>query len=181
MPKDNAFPALLLNADWQPLSHFPLSTLPWKDSVKGIYEGTHVVVKEYEEVLRSPTVTMRIPSVVALKTYVKPSEHVAFTRFNVFLRDRFKCQYCGNKFATQDLTFDHVVPRARGGVTAWDNIVAACEPCNSRKDHGSLMVPQKWPEKPTVWELMKARKHFPPNYLHETWIDYLFWDSELEE
>lgn len=180
MVTDNKYPALLLNADMQPLSYFPLSKLPWKDAVKGVYEKTHYVVAEYDEVLRSPSTTMKIPSVVALVNYVKPSEHVAFTRFNVFLRDRFTCQYCGNKFASQHLTFDHVVPRKLGGLTTWDNIVAACEPCNARKDHGVSMRPKRWPEKPTIWDLLKARKHFPPDYLHESWIDYLYWDSEIE-
>ena len=73
---------------------------------------------------------MKLPSVVSLKTYVKPSTNPAFTRFNVFLRDRFSCQYCG---ARDDLTFDHLLPRSRGGHTTWDNVVAACSPCNLRK------------------------------------------------
>ena len=73
---------------------------------------------------------MRLPSVVSLKTYVKPSRHPAFTRFNVFLRDRFSCQYCGER---EELTFDHVVPRSKGGTTTWENVVAACSACNLRK------------------------------------------------
>ena len=77
---------------------------------------------------------MKLPSVVSLKTYVKPALYPAFTRFNVFLRDRFTCQYCGDK---NDLTFDHLIPRSRGGLTRWDNVVTACAPCNLRK--GGLM------------------------------------------
>ena len=69
----------------------------------------------------------RIPSVVVLKDYVKPQKRVAFTRFNLFLRDEFCCQYCAAK---GDLTFDHVLPRSKGGITSWENVVAACSPCN---------------------------------------------------
>ena len=77
--------------------------------------------------VRSPTFEMKLPSVVSLKTYIRPALYPAFTRFNVFLRDRFTCQYCGDG---EDLTFDHLVPRSRGGLTRWDNVVAACAPCN---------------------------------------------------
>ncbi len=73
---------------------------------------------------------MRLPSVVCLKTYVQPARNPAFTRFNVFLRDKFQCQYCGEH---DDLTFDHVIPRAKGGDTTWQNVVAACSPCNLEK------------------------------------------------
>ena len=70
-------------------------------------------------VVRSQRQEFRIPSVVVLKDYVKPQKRVAFTRFNLFLRDEFSCQYCGAK---GDLTFDHVLPRSRGGITSWENV-----------------------------------------------------------
>lgn len=81
------------------------------------------VVSTYEKAIHSPSFEMRLPSVVSLKTYVKPSRNPAFTRFNVFLRDRFRCQYCGHG---EDLTFDHLVPRSKGGQTTWDNVLTAC-------------------------------------------------------
>src|SRR3954468_5556068 len=126
-------PALVLNADFQPLNYFPLSLFNWEDAIKAVVRGSHLVVAEYDHVVRSPSVAMRLPSVIALRDYVRPSGRVAFTRFNVFLRDRFRCQYCGKKFPTSELTFEHVIPRAAGGTTAWDNIVAACDPCNLKK------------------------------------------------
>jgi 5-methylcytosine-specific restriction endonuclease McrA len=61
---------------------------------------------------------MRLPSVIALRDYVRPPARVAFTRFNVFLRDRFRCQYCGEQYVRGELTFDHVVPRVDGGQTS---------------------------------------------------------------
>jgi 5-methylcytosine-specific restriction endonuclease McrA len=122
-----------------------------------------------------------LPSVVSLKTYVKPSTHPAFTRFNVFLRDRFSCQYCGSH---DDLTFDHLLPRSRGGHTTWSNVVAACSPCNLRKGNltpkESGMYPAQMPFQPTVYHLHRNGRLFPPNYLHDSWLDYLYWDSELE-
>jgi 5-methylcytosine-specific restriction endonuclease McrA len=99
----------------------------------------------------------------------------------VFLRDRFTCQYCGDD---QDLTFDHLVPRSRGGLTRWENVVTACAPCNLLKGgklpHEAKMHPAQKPYRPTVFELHRNGRLFPPNYLHESWLDYLYWDTELE-
>lgn len=174
-----ANPALVLNADFQPLSYFPLSLFGWEDAIKAVVRGSHSMVAEYDQVVRSPSVSMRLPSVIALRDYVRPSTRVAFTRFNVFLRDRFQCQYCGGQYLHGELTFDHVMPRADGGQTSWNNIVAACSPCNARKDRRYLK-PRRSPFEPTRHELMAAQRQFPPRFLHETWQDYLYWDVELE-
>ena len=175
------FPALVLNADFRPLSYYPLSLWSWQDTVKAVFLDRVNIVSEYDRFVRSPNAEMRLPSVVALKTYVKPALYPAFTRFNVFLRDRFTCQYCGCK---NDLTFDHLIPRSRGGLTRWDNVLTACSPCNLAK--GS-MTPEKaglrpfhLPYRPTVFELHRNGRLFPPNYLHVSWLDYLYWDTELE-
>jgi 5-methylcytosine-specific restriction endonuclease McrA len=176
-----AHPALVLNADFRPLNYFPLSTMPWHDAVCAVVKDTVAVVAEYDTMIRSPSREIRLPAVVALRAYRTMPRRVAFTRFNVFLRDRFCCQYCGGTFAASDLTFDHVVPRSRGGRTAWDNIVAACGPCNTRKDKFLAMRPLAWPKEPTAHELLAAKRAFPPNFLHERWIDYLYWDVELEQ
>ena len=109
-------PALVLNADYRPLSYYPLSLWPWQEAVKAAWLDRVTILAEYDEVVRSPSTEIRIPSVVVLKDYVKPRKRVAFTRFNLFLRDEFKCQYCGAK---GDLTFDHVVPKMMGGATSW--------------------------------------------------------------
>jgi 5-methylcytosine-specific restriction endonuclease McrA len=176
-----ASPALVLNADFRPLSHFPLSTITWQDAVAAVVKDTVAVVAHYDRWVRSPSTRIQLPSVVALRSYLPMPSRVAFTRFNVFLRDRFRCQYCGDHFAAKDLTFEHVVPRSLGGKTAWNNIVAACDPCNVAKDDKLVMRPRSVPREPTPGELMAAKRCFPPNYLHETWLDYLYWSSELEE
>src|ERR1041384_6347717 len=102
-------PALVLNADYTPLSYYPLSLWPWQTAVKAVFLERVDIVAQYVREVHSPTRTLQLPSVIALPPYVKPSEHPAFTRFNLFLRDRFECQYCASP---AELTFDHVVPRA---------------------------------------------------------------------
>src|SRR3990167_1981657 len=173
-------PALVLNADYTPLSYYPLSLWPWQTAVKAVFLDRVTIVENYEREIHSPMRTMPIPSVIALRQYVKPSEHPAFTRFNLFLRDRFACQYCGSG---KDLTFDHVVPRRLGGRTTWENVATACAPCNLKKGgrtpqqaHMNLVRPIR----PTSWQLHQHGKAFPPGYLHETWRDWLYWDIELE-
>lgn len=177
--------ALILNADFRPLSYFPLSVWSWQDAVKAIFRGSVTVVSEYDRTVRSPELEMNLPSVLALKEYVPTERSPAFTRFNVFLRDRWDCQYCGNNFKTHELTFDHVIPRSRGGRTHWENIVAACRPCNTRK--GNMlpreigMHPLVKPREPTIYELQDHGRKFPPNFLHESWEDFLYWDADLTE
>ena len=181
MVSPEACPALVLNADFRPLSYYPLSLWSWQDAIKAVFLDRVNIVSNYERTVRSPNFEMRLPSVVSLKTYIKPSRHPAFTRFNVFLRDRFTCQYCGDR---DDLTFDHVVPRSKGGMTTWENVVAACSPCNLRKGdklcREADMHPALVPYAPSINDLHRNGRSFPPNYLHESWMDYLYWDSELE-
>jgi len=174
-------PALVLNADYRPLSYYPLSLWSWQDAIKAAWLERVDIVAEYDEVVRSPSTVIRIPSVVVLKDYVKPQKRVAFTRFNLFLRDEFRCQYCGEK---SELTFDHVVPRAAGGVTSWQNVVAACSPCNLRKGskalHRAGMSLRRPPRQPRAEDLRNTGRKFPPNHLHESWMDFLYWDAELD-
>lgn len=174
------FPALVLNADFRPLSRYPLSTLKWQDAITAVFKDHVTVVAEYDKEVHSPSRIMRLPSVVAVRDYVTPPKRVAFTRFNVLLRDKFHCQYCGKEFPSSELTFDHVLPKSKGGETCWDNIVAACDPCNLRKGNKTEMKPLRWPRVPTPYDLMSAKREFPPGYLHETWLDFLYWDSEIE-
>lgn len=178
-------PALVLNADFRPLSYFPLSIWCWQDAVKAVFLDRVNIVSEYDEEVRSPSFSMRLPSVIALKEYVPLSRRPAFTRFNVFLRDRFACQYCNDAPGTSELTFDHVIPRSRGGLTSWDNVVAACSACNLAKANllpdECGMVPARAPVEPTNHRLQANGRSFPPNYLHGSWHDFLYWDSELEQ
>jgi 5-methylcytosine-specific restriction endonuclease McrA len=179
--RPEACPALVLNADYRPLSYYPLSIWCWQDAIKAVFLDRVNIVSEYERTVRSPSFEIRLPSVVSLKTFVQPSRQPAFTRFNVFLRDRFTCQYCGDR---EDLTFDHLIPRSKGGHTTWDNVVTACSPCNLRKGDRLARHVDMWPRQlpfvPTLHDLHQNGRLFPPNYLHESWMDYLYWDTELE-
>ena len=174
-------PALVLNADYRPLSYYPLSLWNWQDALKAAFLDRVNIVSHYDREVHSPSRTVKLPSVVALKSYVQPARYPAFTRFNVFLRDQFTCQYCG---IGSDLTFDHILPRSRGGRTTWENVVAACSPCNLRKANHLCRDVKMWPAqkpyRPSVHQLHANGRKFPPNYLHESWQDYLYWDSELE-
>ena len=177
-------PALVLNADFRPLSYFPLSVWPWHEAVKAVFLERVNIVSHYDQVVRSPSFEMQLPSVISLKDYVSARRNPAFTRFNVFLRDRFSCQYCGEPFPTQELTFDHVLPRSKGGRTSWENVVTACSYCNllkgSYRPHEINMYPQQKPFQPTAFQLQENGRAFPPNYLHQSWRDFLYWDTELE-
>ncbi|MBJ7254930.1 MAG: HNH endonuclease, partial [Sphingomonadaceae bacterium] len=123
-------PALVLNADYTPLSYYPLSLWPWQTAIKAVFLDKVDIVSNYDRHVHSPSLDMKIPSVIALRQYVKPSEYPAFTRFNLFLRDKFECQYCGSG---DNLTFDHIVPRRLGGITSWENVTTACLHCNLKK------------------------------------------------
>ena len=180
----NSCPALVLNADYQPLSYFPLSTWSWKNALKAVFLGRVNVVSEYNQVVRSPSIEFKLPSVVSLKDYIPLPEKAAFTRFNVFLRDKFICQYCHNNFKVEELTFDHVVPRSKGGKTEWQNVVTSCRLCNTQKGSKSLkhigIKLSREPVIPSNYQLKEIGRMFPPNFLHKSWNDFLYWDSELE-
>ena len=164
-------PALVLNADFRPLSYYPLSIWCWQDAVKSVFLDRVSIVSNYKRKIRSPSFEMNLPSVIALKNFIQPSKNPNFTRFNVFLRDKFTCQYCGDK---KDLTFDHLLPRSKGGLTDWNNVVTACSSCNVKKGGKlykdcDLKLTNK-PYAPTVEDLHRNGRNFPPNFLHESWM-----------
>src|SRR3546814_17913915 len=121
---------------------------------------------------------MRIPSVIALRQYIRPATHPAFTRFNLFLRDRFRCQYCGAK---DDLTFDHVIPRALGGRTTWETVATACAQGNLRKGgrppaKAHMSLPTR-PEGTRRWEAQAEGSALPAGSLTTTWRTNMYEDS----
>jgi 5-methylcytosine-specific restriction endonuclease McrA len=88
-------PALVLNADYRPLSYYPLSLWSWQDTVKSVFLDRVIIVSNYDRIIRSPSFNMQLPSVIALKDYIVPQTKPSFTRFNVFLRDKFPANIVG--------------------------------------------------------------------------------------
>lgn len=112
----------------------PHKIISWQRAVVLTYLGKVDVVETWDEELRGPSAVMKAPAVVRL-TRAQPSnkQSVRFSRVNVFTRDKFRCQYCGERKPLKQLNYDHVVPRVKGGKTVWENIVTSCYACNDRK------------------------------------------------
>lgn len=169
---------LVLNADYRPLSYFPLSICSWQEAIKALLLDRVNVVSEYDHTVHSPSVSLKIPSVVSLKRFVTSFREIpALNRGNLFLRDYYTCQYCGDEFTPKQLTFDHVTPRASGGETHWKNIVAACFDCNVEKGDKlpgkGFPAPIRAPYIPTNRELQRISRELAKGRFHESWEDYL--------
>jgi len=109
----------------------PINIVPWQRALSYVLRERADVLEEYDVAVHP---WMQMPAVVRLNHSISRSkQRVKFSRANVLMRDRCRCQYCGVKFSARDLTFDHVVPRCQGGKTVWENIVMACWPCNDGK------------------------------------------------
>lgn len=171
---------LVLNANYLPLSLMPISSIGWKDAIKVKYLGGAKVIAEYEDWdVHSPSTTVKVPSVMISENYIKTKQYIRFSRTNLLIRDNFTCQYCEKHLEQKDLTVDHVVPRVRGGVTRWDNIVAACYVCNAIKGHKQNMKPKVKPFKPEYHQLIHNAKKLPIIIPDASWIPYLQWDESL--
>jgi 5-methylcytosine-specific restriction endonuclease McrA len=190
MPADQRqLQTLVLNADGRPLSTWPLSLIPARDAVHAFYRDRVTVLETWDAVYRSPSTEIKVPKVVMLREYAPVNSAPKFCRRSILLRDRYRCQYCGEKFPSHDLTFDHVIPRSKGGRTVWTNILSACLRCNSLKadqdaNHsgrkGDGLRPLKDPRRPSSAELLRAGLEFLPNDIREHFGDFLYWNVELQ-
>ena len=156
---------------WREISEYRLKNFQYRE--------------EEDDWVRTASTQIQVPRVIRLLAYEKIPRHtVKFNRRNIFARDNNQCQYCGKRQSTSDLSLDHVVPRSRGGRTTWSNVVTACQGCNllkgNRLPHQSGMHPKSRPAQPTTFELQENGRAFPPNYLHQSWRDFLYWDTELD-
>jgi 5-methylcytosine-specific restriction endonuclease McrA len=180
------YPALVLNADYRPLSTAPISTWSWQDAIKAAVEDRVAVLAEHDVVVRSPSRAMRLPSVVALRDYVSLHRPASFSRWNVLVAFGGRCNYCGERLRHDDFTFEHVVPQSRGGGTGWHNVCPACVPCNSRKkartpaEAGMPLLRPLY--HPTLEDLHRAGTEMPVSRqdVPRSWLDFLYWYSELE-
>ncbi len=190
-------PTLVLNRNWQPVHVSTVARtliMLYSGTVRAIdpddyqaYEWTdwaRLRPRNGERFVQAVSMRLRVPEVVALSEYdALPNLAVSFSRRNVFKRDRYTCQYCGIQPGEEDLTIDHVIPRAKGGVSSWENCVLACLSCNGRK--GSRLPEQ------TAMKLRRkpVRPTWRPLYAHttirvESWSKFIseaYWNVELAE
>lgn len=172
---------LLLNS-----AYVPHKILSWEHAIVMIYTSKVDVIETTDEVIyRNGDNVVKMPSVIRL---VKPIEGmkraVKFSRVNVFTRDNFRCCYCGSPKRMSELNYDHVMPRHMGGRTVWENIVAACYPCNSKKanrtpEQAGMRLLKK-PYKPKSLPIMGPRfdaRDIPPEWA--AWVRAFFVDQEV--
>ena len=165
---------LVLNSDGMPVSYLPLSAVDWKEAIQYLYMDKCTVLEWYDDwMVHSPSWETKVPAVIMLKDFMRRRKTPRFSKYNVFLRDEYHCQYCGSPFARAELTLDHVLPVSRGGKTAWDNIVSACGPCNAAKGNKLTPLPMKHPYQPDYWELVNKRKKLPFEVRHPSWNQWL--------
>ena len=166
-------PTLVLNRNWQPVNVATVAralVMLWREAARVVDpadfqlytwdDWSELTPREDEGFIQAVTMRLRVPEVLTLTGYDRlPTAVVTFSRRNIFKRDRFTCQYCGTQPGNEDLTIDHVVPRAQGGQSSWGNCVLACLTCNKRKaDRTPLeanMRLYKEPKRPT-WKPLYA-------------------------
>lgn len=170
--------ALVLNASFE-----PLHIVTWQRALQLLFQGKVEVIEESDHEVRTVRLTIKVPAVLRLLTYVpiaRKREIVRFSRINIFIRDQHTCQYCGDKFHRTHLTLDHVIPIVQGGKKNWENIVTACKPCNQKKggrtpaQAGFQLI--KKPKQPT-W-LPAANLHMGISRTPERWKLYLKIDNK---
>jgi 5-methylcytosine-specific restriction endonuclease McrA len=165
---------LVLNADGQPVSMLPPSTIQWKEAITYLWLDKVHVLEWYDDwVVSSASWETRVPAVIMLKDMMKRKRKPRFSRYNLYLRDMFTCQFCNNQFTQSQLTLDHVTPISKGGKTSWENIVAACGPCNSRKGNKTNIKPLREPYQPDYFELANNRKKLVFDLKHPSWANWL--------
>jgi 5-methylcytosine-specific restriction endonuclease McrA len=163
---------LLLNATFE-----PLAVVSWRKAVTLMFLEKVEVIKEYDREIKSISTRIRLPSVIRLLRFVRNNHMSArFTRKNVFLRDNYTCQYCGVRFEPKHLTCDHLVPKSRGGITEWTNIITSCIYCNLRKGDKlpdeADMYPRKKPTRPSGFHVLML--NLGVTALPDYWKDYVF-------
>ncbi|MFN2587403.1 MAG: HNH endonuclease [Actinomycetota bacterium] len=158
--------ALVLNASYQ-----PLCVVPVRRAIVLALKEKAEVLHHNGMVFRSESLEIPAPTVVRLNYFVRVPfrARASMSRRAVFVRDNYECQYCGRPAEN----VDHVVPRSRGGAHTWDNVVAACRPCNSRKENrspadvGLRLRRAPAPPHDSVWIVVAVDR------VDETWEPYL--------
>lgn len=189
-------PTLVLNRNWQPVHVATVAralVMVFQDTARvvdpesfqtyGWEDWSRLLPREHDRIIRAVTMRLRAPEVVVLTRYEGvPTAIVTFSRRNLFKRDRYACQYCGLQPGPELLTIDHVVPRAQGGASTWENCVLACVECNKRKadrtPEQAGMRLRKRPSRP-AWQPLYASR----DVRLESWARFVseaYWNVRLE-
>ena len=190
-------PALVLNRNWQPVNVATVAralVLLFNETARVVDPADYQLYtwagwsklrpRDGERFIQGVGFRLRVPEVITLCGYDRlPTATVTFSRRNIFKRDRFACQYCGKQPGSEELTLDHVVPRAQGGESRWDNCVLACVACNKRKadrtPQQAGMRLRKQPVQPTWRPLYAAH-----SVRIESWSKFVseaYWNVALEK
>ena len=154
-------------------SYEPLMVINAKRAIVLMLKQKVEMLENYKENICSVDMSFDLPSVIKLNFYVHIKyKDIILSRKNIFKRDNHLCQYCGKQ--VKPLTIDHIIPKKRGGKDTWENLVAACSKCNTRKGDHSLkdidMILIKKPRKPS--KIFHLQSHV--NKKQDTWKQYLF-------
>lgn len=189
-------PTLVLNRNWQPVNIAPVSralVLLWNATARVVDpadyqtftwdDWTKLPIPDGEAFIQAIQFRLRVPEVITLTRYDRtPNMTVTFSRRNIFRRDKYVCQYCGIQPGSDELTIDHVTPRAQGGVTSWENCVLACVECNKTKadrtPEQAGMRLRRSPIQPS-WKPLYAAH----DLRIRSWAKFIsdaYWNAELE-
>ena len=161
----------------------PVKIIPWQRAMTLLALDKVDVVEEYEAEIRATSMILKVPAVVRLrKAFRRFAKPVKFSRVNIYARDGYRCQYCGTKCTIDQLTYDHVIPRSRGGRTTWENIVSCCYACNAEKANRTPaeahMRLRTVPARPTWIPSVQIR--ISTKSVPDAWRDYVYWAGEIE-
>lgn len=165
-------------------SFAPLKVVPWQRAIELLTLGKIEILESYDQEVRSAYLVIKIPAVARLiRAFRRRPKELKFSRVNVYGRDGYRCQYCGERCSMSELTYDHVVPRSQGGKTTWTNIVSACSTCNSSKSgrtpEQAKMKLLKKPVQPKAVPSTFIR--LSKSNLPEAWRDWVYWTGSLDQ
>lgn len=160
----------------------PLGVIDWEKAINLYFNGKVHIVSEYEQAIRSPSIEMKIPSVIVFQRGKnRKVNSVRFSRKNIWIRDEGRCQYCAHPVSIKNYTLDHVIPKTAGGKTNWINVVTCCTPCNQKKGDKSLnkagMKLLKDPMKPSSLPYVQDVEYFY-NFQSHIPEEWKFWLGE---
>ncbi len=176
---EDATRTLLLNQGYE-----PIKVIPWQRAITLLALDKVDVIEEYAARVHAVSLVVQVPAVVRLRTgFRRHNRPVKFSRVNIYARDGHRCQYCGVKCAIDQLTYDHVLPRSRGGRTTWDNIVSCCVACNATKANRTpaeaRMALRSRPLRPAWMPAVQIR--VSARSVPDAWRDYVYWTGEIEQ